>query len=377
MLRISVFIFLFFGIISIFITFIPLYYQEQGLTKTEIGLVLGVGSLISIFSQPFWGMISDRRNTVKKVIIFLLAASLIVSIGIFKITALGLLLLTYSMYNLFFTAIPALTDSLAVSTAEQQGGSFGFIRMWGDLGLGTFSLVMGFVIAWIGMDYLWWIYAVIVILTIIAATTLRDAQIRTVALTKESFVRLFTNPSFLWFMFLILLIGTPHRMNDVLVGIFMTSMGGTEAQVGQAWMVATFSSAPLFILAGLLLRKFHALFLLALASLLYAIRWGIYGLIDNPDLLIILQISQGLTFPLFYVVAVYHVTQIVPPELRSTGQSTFAAVFGGVAGMIGSYGGGFIMDAFEPHTAYQFGMVFSLVAAIVTAITWIRVRKQA
>lgn len=71
-----------------------------------------------------------------------------------------------------------------------------------------------------------------------------------------------------------------------------------------------------------------------------------------------------------YVSIIYsHVTQIVPPELRSTGQTTFAAVFGGVAGIIGSYGGGYIMDLFEPHMAYHYAMVISILAAIATCIT--------
>ena len=369
--------FMLFGVIAIMMIYLPLYFQEQGLSKTEIGVIFGVGSFVSIFSQPIWGVVSDRRNTVKRVLIALIVISAAISIGLFYLNGLLLLIIVYCAFNLFFSAIPSLTESLAVSTAERAGRGFGVIRLWGEVGLGLFSLTLGIVVSAIGLSNLIWIYVGVVLVFLVSAMFLQDAQIRSAALKSEHFVKLFTNPAFLWFLFIVLLTSIPHRMNDGLIGIYLTALGGTEQQVGRAWMVATFSSVPLLAFGAFFVRRFHPMLLISVISSLYVIRWLVFASTDNPDTLVLLQAMQGLTFPLFLVSAVFYITRIVPPELRSTGQTTYAAVFGGIAGIIGNIGGGYVLDHFAPNTIYLIGSVFSLAGAVAAGATWLRLRRSA
>ncbi|GJM80468.1 hypothetical protein HMSSN139_29640 [Paenibacillus sp. HMSSN-139] len=62
MFKLRVFNFSYFSLFAIFLSFLPVYLSSLGLPETEIGLMIGTGGFIGLFSQPFWGVVSDRRN---------------------------------------------------------------------------------------------------------------------------------------------------------------------------------------------------------------------------------------------------------------------------------------------------------------------------
>lgn len=358
--------------LSVFITFLPLYYQDRGLSNTQVGAVMGIGSLVAIFAQPLWGIVSDKRKTVKKMILLFIVITAALSAWLFEVRHVELLMFVMIVFSVFHTALPALTDSLSVSAAVKYKRSYGFFRLWGDVGIGAGALGIGALIAFLGMDRLSWIYIGALAICFCFALRIEDAPAKPVQLDRQSFLRLFRNPSLIRVLLIALLFSLPHRMNDALLGIYMSSLGANESQVGQAWTVATFSSIPAFLVTGYILRKWNEWATLAVVGVLYAGRWLLVGLAPDPGIVVILQALQGITFPVFFVTIVQLVTRIVPSELRTTGQTTLAAVFGGIAGMTGSAGGGWIMDHFSPSAAYLFAALFSLVAALAAFAARIR-----
>ncbi|TDK61029.1 hypothetical protein E2K98_15095 [Bacillus salipaludis] len=59
-LYLSIFLFFFHSSSTVISTFLPVYFQEEQLTGTQIGWLMAVGPFSSLLSQPFWGYISDR-----------------------------------------------------------------------------------------------------------------------------------------------------------------------------------------------------------------------------------------------------------------------------------------------------------------------------
>ncbi len=376
MYRLTGFIFTLYCSLAVMVSFIPLYFQNAGLSSTEIGTILGLGSFVSVFAQPFWGIVSDRKRTVKKVLIFLMFATLLSSIALYSVHALIPLLAIACVFFFFHNAMPALTDSMAVTTAEETGRSYGGFRMWGDFGVGTSSLVLGLLLGIVGIQYLWFFYAGIMFIAIGLAFTLKDASIKAKPITRQAVASLFTNKPFLWLMFIVFFLSLPHRMNDGLLGIYMTSVGGTTSQVGQAWMVATFSSLPAFALTGYLLRHNREYLILAATGFIYAARWVFVSHVSDPTVLIYLSAIQGLCFPVFFVTTIHLMHRIVPPEVRNTGQTTFAAVFGGLASIVGSAGGGWVMDYVAPAFAYVLSTYISLFGGLCALATYFYVRRR-
>src|SRR5699024_3881359 len=145
---------------TIMISFLPLYLQYKGLNGTEIGWVLAVGPLASIFSQPFWGYMSDKYKTIKNMLLILIFGLLISSVLFF-----------------FSTPIGSLSDSLAQRRADDLHVSFGTIRTWGSVGFATSALVVGELLSIIGIQYMVWPYIGLGTVVLIVIFRLQDVKV--------------------------------------------------------------------------------------------------------------------------------------------------------------------------------------------------------
>lgn len=349
----------------------PLYLKYQGLTTEQIGLTLALGAVIAVAGQPIFGYLSDKIQSTKKVLISVMVITLISSFVYFHVHSFLWIITLFVFLNFFQSPTGPLTENITIAYAKKHQKNYGVIRLWGDVGVGTAAVVLGILIGIFGVQYLGWMYAVIIIIAIILGFTLQDERRKiTTPISVKSLKVLLVNKEYLWFLLLTLLLFITHRMNDSLFTVYLSELGASESQVGLAWMLATFASAPLFIISARLLKKYKELTLIIIAGALYSVRWLLYGLFDDPVALIYLQLLNGLTFPIFLVAGLFFVTKIVPEEITATGQTIFIAVIVGIAGLIGSGGGGWIMERFGAPSTYLLGAVITLFGTLLCIGTY-------
>ncbi|GGF94513.1 MFS transporter [Paenibacillus abyssi] len=369
MVRISAYVYLLFSTFSMMVFFFPLYLQNKGLDSSQIGAIFACGAFVSIFAQPFWGYVSDRTKTIKKIIIVILTASLFLSMGLLSMGSFTMIILFYAVFMFFNSASAPLTDTLTISYAHENNKDYGRIRLWGEVGVGISALLLGLLVERIGIDYLRYIYAVALSFAIIAALLLKDTKATPVPVNLAALGKLFMKPRLLWFLLVVLIISIPHRMNDSMLAIYLSELGASETQLGMAWFVATISTVPALFFVGKLIERWSALGIFIIGAVIYIIRWAIYSQTDNPSVLIAAQALHGLSFPLFFVASIHYLSTLVPNELRATGQAALAVTFGGLGGIIGSAAGGYTMDNFGPHTAFGAGSIFALVGTVAAVST--------
>ncbi|MCJ7841691.1 MFS transporter [Lederbergia sp. NSJ-179] len=143
MIRISLFNFFYYWVISLINAFLPLLFRFKGLSPGQIGIVLSVGPIVAIFSQPLWGIISDKRQSVKSVILFLLVAAFITGLAVFFSPTIVLLVIMMMIFHFFMSPIQPLLDSLSTIFAKENGVSYSSIRVWGSIGFAMASFVLG------------------------------------------------------------------------------------------------------------------------------------------------------------------------------------------------------------------------------------------
>lgn len=363
---------------TIIISFLPLYLQYKELSGTEIGWILAIGPFASIFSQPFWGYLSDRYKTVKRILNLSIICMLIMSVIFFQMNSLVALLISGAFFYFFSSPVGALSDSLAQRRAMEARISFGSIRMWGSIGFAFSSLVVGEFLTRAGIGYLVFPYVCLGSLLLIVSFTIKDVPTNNAPVQLADIGKVIKNKPFALFLLLFMLVTITHRANDSFVGIFITELGGTEDLVGTAWFVALVSEAIVFSTAGFWFRKYHPIVFVIFASILYAIRWFIYGATTNPYAVIALQVLHGLTFATIYLAAFDYVSRIIPKTMQSTGHLIFYSVMFGVSGIIGSMGGGFIIDTFNSNILYTFmGMLSTLgVFSLIGYYGWLKKSGQ-
>ncbi|HLR79278.1 MAG TPA: MFS transporter [Bacillota bacterium] len=360
---------------TIMISFLPLYLQYKGLNGTEIGWVLSVGPLASIFSQPFWGYMSDKYKTIKNMLLILIFGLLISSILFFQMDGLLAILIMGGVLFFFSTPIGALSDSLAQRRADDLHVSFGTIRTWGSVGFATSALVVGELLSIIGIQYMVWPYIGLGTVVLIVIFRLQDVKVDSEPIKLQDVKQLIRNKPFLIFLLLMMFLTIGHRANDSFIGLYITELGGSENLVGLAWFIGLVSEALVFALAGKWFQKFHPLVFVIIAGILYSLRWFMYAGIDNPMYIIALQILHGLTFGVFYTTAFDYVTRLIPKLLQSTGHLIFYSVFFGISGIIGSLIGGALLDMFGGQVLYMTIGCLSIAGTVLFSIYHIRSRR--
>lgn len=375
MLRVSVFLYLLFASFSTIVFYLPLYLQHRGLTSGQIGAVLAAGGLVAVFAGPFWSYISDKRKTVKGVLLPLLAFALLVGTGLMSSGTFLLVLLIYVLYTFFHGAVPPLVETLTLSFAQENKKDYGRLRVWGEIGIGSAALIVGLVIERIGIGNLWIAFVFTASLALAAGLWLRDAAPASAPVDLASLGRAVAQPRFIRFLLLTLLIATPHRMNDSMLGIYLAELGGTESQVGAAWILATFSTIPALVIVGKAIKRWNELAVFAAGAVVYTLRWAICSMADGPLVLIGTQLLHSLTFPLFFVSSVHYLYAISPPHLRATGQAAFAVTFG-LGGVIGTAGGGALIERFGGQAAYGAGAALAFAGALFAAAAYAAYRKK-
>ncbi|SDC44314.1 MFS transporter, PPP family, 3-phenylpropionic acid transporter [Paenibacillus sp. UNCCL117] len=344
--------FLYFSLLAMFIAFLPIYLNEQGLQPSQIGLIVGTGGFVTLVAQPLWGMISDKLRTVRLILVLLLLAS--AATGYMLFTADSYLPLIGFALLLYFCLMPIdpLAESLNFTVAEANGISYGSIRTFGALGYAVAALLTGYVMSYFGAHSLSWLFGGLAVLCLILGWLMPDAPSTGKPVTWSSLKQFLGSRETLLFLLLVFICSVPARMNDTFLGVYIRELGGSPELVGQATFLAAGSEILVFALSFWWMRQGKELVIITIAAGFYFLRFFLSAWITDPHLLAYLQILQVLTFPVFYSTAIQYLYRIVPVEWRATGQTVLALLFFGVSGILASYAGGALYEGFGGRTLF-------------------------
>ncbi|MFB4164193.1 MFS transporter [Alteribacillus sp. JSM 102045] len=371
-----IYLFFAYSTLTVMVGYAPVYFQYEGITQTQIGWLMAVGPLASVFAQPFWGYRSDKWKTIKKVLMVCMGSAIIISIIFFQVSSLPALMLLMFCLFIFLAPCTALGDSLAQKTAIQEKVNFGSIRMWGSLGFAVTSLVTGFILEALTPAYIYLPFLICAVLAFVLIFFLRDVKPAKKPVTLINAVRFGLKPQVFIFLLLVFFISLGHRANDSFLGLYIIELGGRESLIGRAWFIGVVSEAFVFFLTALWFRRFHPLVFIIIAGVLYASRWIIMSFINDPVHIIWLQVFHGVTFGLMYFSSLSYITKLVPEELQATGHLLFITTFFGLSGIVGSLGGGWAMDELGGAGLYLWLGVFSLIGALSLTIYTIIMKKK-
>lgn len=357
---------------------LPLYFAEEGYTKPQIGLLMMVGPFVAVFAQPLWGYLSDRFQTIKRIVGLLWGLTIASSVGLFNLHGFAA---TFAfVLLLFFFVLPSvpLLDSLTIKAALDSGVSYGAIRLWGSIGFSIFAVLSGLLLPLFGgvshIGYMYWLFWLFpfALLLLLKDEPSPNRQ----PVTLRSMGALLKDGRFVWFLLLVFLVSVPHRMNDALYGLYLRDQGGSPWMISLAWGITAISEVPTFVLLSRFMHRYHELALLGIVSFLYALRWLLYAFIHDPWALVAAMALQSVTYAALWIVVIQYVTRIVPEGMRSSGQSLLSASIVGLAGITGGYFGGWVQAEYGGALTYLLGSALAAIAAALFLATHARLRKK-
>jgi len=86
--------------------------------------------------------------------------------------------------------------------------------------------------------------------------------------------------------------------------------------------------------------------------------------IQDYRIIILLQITQCLSFALFYLAGVEYLNTLLPAYVQGSAQSAYNAVSFGISAIIGTVGAGWLIQVGEVQLMYRVSALFTVVGII-------------
>ncbi|CAM4342409.1 MFS transporter [Paenibacillus typhae] len=369
------FIFTLFGTSVLVVSYFPLFYTHLGFSSTQVGLLYSLGPLISILSNLFWSMMSDRLGTIKKIMAILLAGQLVTAILLAKATDFSMVMLIISLFYFFYYPVFPLADTMAIKVAQRHGRNFIAIRVFGSLGYSFFALTIGYVLRALGSSYSIGVCIVIIIAALLLSIGLKDVKRSPdadgntgpspkSAVKSNGLKEILLQKEVLWFFGCVFILALGHRMNEAFLTLSLKSMNAGDDVIGWALLASALSEIPIFFLLSKYGERFKELPLLAFASLMYGMRFLFMSLAVHPGAIIAIQALHSISFGIFYVTAVRYITRVIPDHLRATGLALFTVVWSSASGLLSGTFGGLIYEDAGRRIFYLVATFFSVLAFI-------------
>lgn len=352
--------------------FLNLYYVDFGLSTGQIGTLFAIGPLIMIFSQPFWGILTDYVNAPKTTLFIMIIGAAGTALVFPLASTFGQLLLLNILYFFFQSSIQPIADATTLLILDDRS-NFGKIRLFGSLGYATGVMTIGYLLDHYGLALLFILNALILMMTLLLIFKLPITKSGVRKFKFNEVVTLFKNKSFLLFLLFSFMIHLTVHANNSFYAILLKNVGATITLVGFALLIKSVLEVPFFAMSRKLMARFSYPVLLSLVAGIYGVRWLILGVSDNLDVLVWSQILLSLSFSIQYFVSVAYVDLITPKKYRATGQTFYWAVSLGLGGLIGNVLAGWMLKFVEIQTLY---LILGCVAFVSIILLWIKPMKM-
>ncbi len=349
---------------ALFGTFMPVFLGSRGLGQAAIGAVMSVSPFVAMVAQPLWGVAADRAPSRNVVLMVLLAGSGL-SILLFLLSSTLAAFFAVTVIFLFFQmSISPVQDAITLQHLEATNGRFGPVRVAGTIGYAAIAAVGGMIlesdlrlqfplsaVMYLGA------FAFVFRLPASRGAPSRTSRPRVTSLLRDrelllllSFVTVIAATTFYYFVFF---------------PVYFLGLGGSRSLLGWSTLVATIPEILVLLLADRLVRRVKIQWIVCGVGLLTAVRWLLFFSIQDPLLMIPVQAIHGLTFILMLFAVAWHVSAVVHPDLKASGQALSGFLVAGVGRIIGGFGGGLAGEQLGIRRMFLVNGIIALLAVAV------------
>lgn len=364
-----------YGTVVLFTSFFPLYLQDVGMNKLEIGCLMSVGALVSIIANPFWGIWSDRYQNIRRIVLVMLTGTLVLSQLVFQANTYEMIYISILFFYFFQGPLFAQSNTMILSYIDGTRRRFNSFRLWGSLGWAFTAILAGPVIEWAGISVLSYLFASLICAAMIALITMPklDHSIGIAPLPFKGMRHIFHHPFFLCFILFGILVSIPNTMNNTFVSLYITELGGSKTMIGLAVFLSSILEMGVLFLCNYLLGRRVSVLLasLTVVSVLFFLRWWLMADATTPLQVAIIQVLHSITFGGFFYVGTQLTMLLVPQPYRSSGQALYTLAWSGIAGILGGVLGGWLYQTLGAQTMYLSGALLALFGTIGFGLMWL------
>lgn len=437
LILIRVMFFAYYASLGSLLPYLPVYYHSLGHGGQVIGMLGAIKPFTTFLVAPLWGIISDQMGRPFTILYFTFLVSLVGQLAVsWRHDPFWIMSMVF--ITAFFNApVKSLIDSMVMSNIK-NGKLYGRLRLWGQLGFGVGSSVVGLMLSksqqaqqqreamdggilttaaiisgtgtvmekidqiWqkiTGYKLLFLTHAILSIPTFICIRafdrwTKRDSPKTVQSAGKhtgskknrasktsenkpnvlEGIRVLFHNSDALLFFFLVLVVGISSGVIENFAYVRIREVGGSGKEMGLSRLVSSMAGAPMFWFSGPLTELLGADKVLALSLMNYVIRYFNYALMQTPLQGLPAEALRGATFAAFWSTCTIYASRIAPPGMQATMLMLLNAMYGGLGQSLGAIIGGKLQSKVGTVRTFIYAGMFDA-CFVVLLIAYLSVRK--
>ena len=381
-------------------TYQTVYLKENGFTASQLGLFSSMLSVTNIFALSFWGIISDRSGTVKRILIpitslsYLLLALLPVvsrtSRSLFGASggdAAGVGMGTFLLFTVFlafthFFYNPAmmLNENLIVRDCAELDLNYGRNRSIGSLTYSIGGFIATAVASRFGTGAVFITALIAVVPLILCYIPVRDGTSATASkpgkkkLKKEDVIELLSSRAFQIFLGFAVLMHVASACRQSFLPYFMTAINVDTSIYGTVIGYGAIMEIPSILMLKRLHDRISYKWLLAGSAALFGFSCLLMATVANSlPWLFVISTMFGLANGMGMTAGYNYVYELAPASLKATGQSIYQIACS-IAAIFGASAGGFAFDQLGVRPFYW--LVTLVYASSVTLVVLTSRKKQ-
>ncbi|MCG6279009.1 3-phenylpropionate MFS transporter [Vibrio vulnificus] len=301
----------FFFAYGVYLPFWSLWFKEQGVSSTDIGLLVGIGLATRCVANM---VITPRIHKAEHIMPALrwlsFAALIFVGFHFFTGGSFWLMALATVLFNLCCGPVVPLSDALANYYARLKMLDYGRTRLWGSIAFIAGSTVVGYLISLYGTDMI--LYTALVGVFISLLLSMRSANVMPVTRSEHhserpKLTQLLTDGPVVKFLLLAALIQGSHAAYYSFSAIYWQQAGHSEEIIGYLWSLGVVSEVAVFALSKRLFAGWALRALFVAASIGVMLRWGITASTTLLLGLVLVQLLHGVTFAMAHIAAIQYI----------------------------------------------------------------------
>ena len=366
-------------------SFCSAYLLDIGYSNSEIGIILAVASVVSVFMQPALANIADRSKKLDAIGVAEISAlcMLILELGMFIINRKTLALwVIYVLVMAWELALQPLFNSLARRLSETGHKiNFGVCRSGGSLAYAIFTAILGTFVEKYGTDILPGtgvaFLALLLGVLLITGRTFRRAmaekggpEIPVPETTAEgspeeidlkTFIK--RNKLFILLNVFIMILFFQNTITNNFMFQVVEGVGGNSEDMGRIFGVMAFVEIPGLFFFDAIHKRFSCSTLLKFASINFTLKLLTMYLANSVLMIYAAHFFHIFAFSIFLAGIVQFINEIMDRGEAVRGQAVYTTAIT-VGGVFANIIGGIILDASGPKLMLLVSTVLALVGTI-------------
>jgi PPP family 3-phenylpropionic acid transporter len=380
-----------FGAAGAYLPYISIFLSSVGLDLGSIGALIGLYAAVSLVAAPTWGAIADAVGDVRGPVLVAAILSTL-SIGLLAIAASPLTVaIAIGSLAASYAGIIPMIDSQAVRLVGRRE-RFGIARAPGSAAFVVVAFATGAVIAALGPRGMFLVDGLLTLVIGAAAWTLLRISASPIAATSirrrggvsalagravaglspATIVGILRTPRYGPFFVALVLIWTSLAAMQGFISLRIVALGGDGTLIAATWSLGALLEVFLMPAFPWFARRIGTERLIVIGAVAFAARAIVSAVTDQPAVIVVAALGNGIGFTFVYVGVVTWVAATVERRSQATAQGIFTGTSNGLGTIGGAVVGGAVAGALGLPTLFAIAAGGSLAGG---ALVWLAIGR--